>query len=161
MTDSVRDATSYLADTDDGYVQAKVGLIRKRAAIMGELETLNREVAQKTADLRAIEAALRVLEPGMEMDGLPSRRPTVPYAAFRGEPARLLLSALKNAPEGATTRELTSVVMRERHMNPDDPAEAKLMHRRVNHALHNLRNKGLARSGAADTSGMLRWLIEP
>ena len=151
--------TSLVADTDDGYVQAKVGLIRKRAALAGELEALNREVVQKTADMRAIEAALRVLDPGGDLASLPENRPLPAFAAFRGELARILLTALRNAPGGLTSKELTAAVLRERHMDGNDPAAQKLMLRRVNHALNNVRRKGLARSEKADITGMLRWTL--
>lgn len=158
MSDYVKHATSYLADTDDGYVQAKVGLIRKRAGLAGELETLSRQVSQKTADLRAIEAALRVLEPEIDVDGLPARQPPS-FVAFRGELARYLLTALRNDPSGLTTRDLTVSIMRDRHMDASDPSAVKLMQRRVGHSLMKMRGKGLVRSDAADSSGLLRWWI--
>jgi DNA-binding transcriptional ArsR family regulator len=159
MTDTVKNATRYVADTDDGYVQAKVGLIRKRAALAGEIEGINRQLARLTADMRAIEAALRVLEPDTDMGGLPSRRPPVQLGSFRGELARFLLTALRNASDKLTTRDLAVDVLRDRHVDPDDPSAVKLMQRRVSHSLMKLRNKGLVASEATEDNRMLRWWL--
>ena len=99
-----------------------------------------------------------MLEPNVNVDGLPSRQPPA-FTAFRGELARYLLSALRTAPDSPTTRDLTVALMRERHMDDADPGAIRLMQRRVGHSLMKMRGKGLVRSEAADASGLLRWSL--
>lgn len=159
MRDTIKQAYKHLTDTDDGYVQTKIGLMRKRAALVGELEGLNREVAVKAADLRTIEAALRLLEPSANIEGMPVRQFPAPFAAFRGEVARFFLGTLRGLSEGMTTQELALSLMVNRQMDVSDSATVSLIQKRSSHSLQNLRKRGFLRSEKADPSGMLRWWL--
>lgn len=145
--------------TDDGYTQTRYGLIRRRAHLVAEIETLHREVSRLTADLRAIEGAIKVLEPEIEVDDLPQRRVPPRYAAFRGEMARFFLTALRTRPDGMTTRELTDAIMEARYLDTKDASAVALIQRRTGGSLKKLRDKGFVRSEKAADTGLLRWWL--
>lgn len=150
---------SHITETGDGYDQTKVGLIRKRAALAMEIQGLQQSIAQRVADLRALEATIRIFDPDIDMEGLPVRRIPPAYAAFRGEMARFCLGQLRHAPDGMTTHELTIAIMSDRQMDHTDKRALRLIHKRTGHALLNLRNHGHLRSEKDDPSGMLRWWL--
>jgi hypothetical protein len=151
--------TSHITETGDGYDQTKAGLIRKRGTLTAEIQALQQTIAQKTADLRALEATIRIFDPDVDMEGLPERRIPPAYAAFRGEMARFFLGQLRNAPHGMTTHELTLAIMADRCMDSSDKRALRLIHKRTGHSLLKLRGHGFARSEKDDPSGMLRWWV--
>lgn len=69
---------------DDGFTQTRHGLIRKRAALVAEIEALHSQAAQKVADLHALEAVIRIFDPGADFDAMPVNRIPPSYAAFLG-----------------------------------------------------------------------------
>src|SRR5690606_34499753 len=96
----------------EGFEQTRHGLIRKRAALVGEIEALQAEAAKKVADLHALEAVIRIFDPNIDMEELPHRRIPPPYAAFRGEMARFFLATLREHAGGLTTLDLALAIMR-------------------------------------------------
>ena len=152
--------TSYITEPGDGYDQTKAGLIRKRAALVAEIQALQQDIAAKVADLRALETVIRLFDPGVDVEGLPQARIPPAYAAFRGEMARFFLGQLRNAPDGLTTHELTLAIMADRCMDVSDKRALRLIHKRTGHSLLKLRANGLVRSEKDDPSGMLRWWLD-
>jgi hypothetical protein len=155
----MKDITSHITETGDGYDQTKAGLIRKRADMLAEIEGLQALASARIADLHALETTLRIFDPDIAMDGLPARRLPPIYQAFRGEIARFVLDVLRGAPDGLTTREITVAMMKARQLNPADKAACKLIQKRAGHSLMKLRSKGALRSAKDDPSGMLRWWL--
>jgi hypothetical protein len=149
--------TSHMTETGDGYDQTKAGLIRKRGALVAEIQGLQQQTAERVAALRALETTIRLFDPDVDMEGLPSQRIPPAYAAFRGEMARFFLGQLRNAPHGLTTHELTLAIMADRCMDPTDKRALRLIHKRTGHSLLKLRQNGHVRSEKDDPSGMLRW----
>ena len=149
--------TAHVTETGDGYDQTKAGLIRKRGALVAEIQALQRTIADKVADLRALETTIRLFDPQVDLQGLPQSRIPPAYAAFRGEMARFFLGALRGAPDGLTTHELTLGIMAERCMDATDKRALRLIHKRAGHSLLKLRTNGHVRSEKVDSSGMLRW----
>jgi hypothetical protein len=75
------------------------GLRRKHAEILGHIAALEREVDQLRADLVHIDATLRLLVPGIDLEEIPIRhRPhkRSPYFA-RGEITRTCMEAFRQA----------------------------------------------------------------
>jgi hypothetical protein len=155
----MRHLTQHLTETGDGYDQTKAGLIRKRGALAAEIQALQVTIAAKVANLRALEATIRIFDPECDLEGLPQNRIPPAYAAFRGEMARFFLGQLRTAPAGLTTHELTLAIMADRCMDASDKRALRLIHKRTGHALLKLRAKGVARSEKDDSNGMLRWWL--
>lgn len=151
--------TSHLSETGDGYDQTKAGLIRKRGELVARIQSAQRDLAELTSDLRALETTLRLFDPEMDVEALPQKRIPPAYAAFRGEMARFFLTQLRQAPQGLTTHELTLAIMADRAMDPTDKRALRLIHKRTGHSLLKLRQNGHVRSEKDDPSGMLRWWI--
>lgn len=144
---------------DDGFSQTRHGLIRKRAALVAEIEALQAKAAQRVADLHALEAVIRVFAPETDFEALPVNRLPPAYAAFRGEMARFFLTMLREHPGGMTTHDLALAIMRSRQMNVHDPQAVQLIRRRSGQAMHRLRKNGFVLSEKATAGGMLRWRI--
>ena len=143
----------------EGFEQTRHGLIRKRAALVGEIEALQAQAAQKVADVHALEAVIRIFDPNVDMEKLPSRRIPPPYAAFRGEMARFFLATLREHAGGLTTHDMALAIMRSRQINTADLQAVKLMQRRAGHSLSRLRENGFVVSEKATAGGMLRWRL--
>lgn len=155
----MKDITSHITETGDGYDQTKAGLIRRRAALVVEIQAHQRAQAELTSSLRALETTMRLFDPDMDLEGLPQSRIPPAYAAFRGEMARFFLGQLRNAPAGMTTHELTIAIMADRTMDASDKRALRLIHKRTGHSLLKLRQNGHVRSEKDDPSGMLRWWL--
>jgi hypothetical protein len=151
--------TSHMTETGDGYDQTKAGLIRKRGALVAEIQAGQQRLAELTSDLRALETTLRLFDSAIVIEGLPANRIPPAYAAFRGEMARFFLGRLRQAPAGLTTHELTLAIMADRAMDATDKRALRLIHKRTGHSLLKLRQNGHVRSEKDDPSGMLRWWL--
>jgi hypothetical protein len=68
----------------------------KRAEIAGQIRLLHRQLVQLRADLTHVEAALRILEPGIDLDRIAPRRVEFRPRYFkRGQLTRLILEYLR------------------------------------------------------------------
>jgi len=144
---------------DEGFELTRTGLIRKRAALVAEIEALQAQAAQKVADLHALEQCIRIFDPDVDLEELPVRRIPPAYAAFRGEMARFFLITLREHAGGLTTHDLALALMRSRQINTADLQAVKLMQRRTGHSLLRLRRHGYVVSEKANAGGLLRWRL--
>jgi len=142
-----------------GYTLTLSGLLRKRAELGGQIDAMHGELAQRMAELHAVEATIRVFKPDIDLDAMPVRQVAPQAAAFRGEMARFFLDALRAKPEGLTTAELASAVMKARRLNEGDLQLSRLVLRRTGHSLKKLRDREFINSTKANEGGMLRWFI--
>lgn len=51
------------------------GLVKRRAMLAGRLEAANSEAARPHADLAAVDAVMRQLDPAYKVDAIASKRP--------------------------------------------------------------------------------------
>lgn len=146
----------------DGFDLTIAGLIRKRAMVSGEIETLQEKMNLAIAQLNVIDQALRIFQPEIVLEELPTARVQPVNGAFRGEMTRFILTKLRDAPDGLTTWEMTNQIMEARSIATGDKALSQLMLKRTGHALIRLRAKGYVRSEKVDPGGMRRWwLVNP
>jgi hypothetical protein len=122
------------------------GLIAKRAEIAGKLEHHHAVVRQLMIDLDAIDQALRLFKPDIELEAIKSKPMPPRHAAYKGEVARIILGTMREAKRPCSTQELTMHVMAERGMNTADKRLVRTVEKRVGSALRHHRNKGLIRS---------------
>ena len=123
------------------------GLVAKRAEIAGKLEHHQAVTRQLFIDLDAIDQAIRMFAPDMELSEIKPKPMPPRQAAYKGEVARVVLATLREAKRPCSTQELTMHVMAERGMNTADKRLVKTVSKRVGACLRHHRLKGLIKSG--------------
>jgi len=123
------------------------GLVEKRAEIAGKLEHHQAVTRQLFIDLDAIDQAIRMFAPDMELSEIRPKPMPPRHAAYKGEVARIVLGTLREAGRSCSTQELTMHVMAERGMNTADKRLVKTVSKRVGACLRHHRLKGLIKSG--------------
>lgn len=133
-------------------------LIAKRAELAGKIEHHHAVVRQLMIDLDAIDQALRLFKPDIELDDIKPKPMPPRHAAYKGEVARIILGTMRDAKRPCSTQELTMHVMAERGMNTADKRLVKTVSKRVGSALRHHRNKGVIRS-VAGLGDRLAWEV--
>lgn len=122
------------------------GLMTKRAELAGLLEHHQAQARQLMIDLDAIDQALRLFKPDIELETIRPKPLPPRHAAYKGEVARIVLGTLRDAKRPCSTQELTMHVMAERGMNTADKRLVRTVGKRVGACLRHHRAKGLIRS---------------
>lgn len=134
------------------------GLMTKRAELAGMLEHHQAKVRQLMIDLDAVDQALRLFNPDIELETIKPKPLPPRHAAYKGEVARIVLGTLRDAKRPCSTQELTMHVMAERGMNTADKGLVKTVTKRVGASLRHHRGKGLIRS-VGGLGGLLVWEV--
>ena len=136
------------------------GLMTKRAELAGKLEHHHALVRQLMIELDAIDQALLIFKPDIELDDIKPKPMPPRHAAYKGEVARIVLGTLRDAKRPCSTQELTMHVMAERGMNTADKRLVKTVSKRVGASLRHHRLKGVIRSvkGLGDR---IAWEVAP
>lgn len=122
------------------------GLMTKRAELAALLEHHQAKVRQLMIDLDAIDQALRLFNPDIELSEIKPRPIPPRHAAYKGEIARVVLDNLCDAKRACTTQELTMHLVAERGMNTADKRLVKAVTKRVGACLRHHQTKKLIRS---------------
>lgn len=134
------------------------GLMTKRAELAGLLEHHQAEVRQLMINLDAIDQALRLFKPDIELEAIKPKPMPPRHAAYKGEVARIVLGTLRDAKRPCSTQELTMHVMAERGMNTADKGLVKTVGKRVGSSLRHHRARGLIRS-AKGLGDRIAWEV--
>ena len=130
------------------YVVA--GLVKRRAELAGEAEAIKARLARIATDLGHPDATIRLFDPDHDIAGIRAKRPRGPGVAGRGEMARLVLGALRDAPEPMTTAGVAERVMAAaRGMAAGDAKARRAAAKRVGTALGRQRENGAVRSSSS------------
>lgn len=79
-------------------------LVKRRAIIASEIVQLERQLKHRRESLIHVDATLRLLDPTIRTASIPNKRVTKRVKLFRqGELGRLILDAIRKAPEGSVT----------------------------------------------------------
>lgn len=97
-------------------------------------------------DSDAVDQALRLFKPDIELDSIKPKLMPPRHAPYKGEAARIVLGTPRDAKRACTTQELTLHVMAERGMNTADAGLVKTVSKRVGARLRHHRSTGLIRS---------------
>ena len=81
------------------------GLVKRRAELAGEIHATHERLGQLVRDLAALDGALAVVAPDMEVEAIRPRmfRPPEDWAS-RGQMSRLVLTILRQSHDALTTR---------------------------------------------------------
>lgn len=134
------------------------GLVAKRAEIAGKLEHHQAVVRQLFIDLDALDQAIRMFAPDLELSEIKPKPLPPRHAAYKGEVGRILMATLREAKRPCSTQELTMHVMAERGMNTADKRLVNTVSKRVGSSLRHYRTKGLIKS-ADGLGGRIAWEI--
>lgn len=134
------------------------GLMTKRAELAGMLEHHQAKVRQLMIDLDAVDQALRLFKPDIELEAIKPKPLPPRHAAYKGEVARIVLGTLRDAKRPCTTQELTMHVMAERGMNTADTGLVKTVGKRVGSCLRHHRTSGLIKSDQG-IAGRIVWSV--
>ena len=142
-----------------GYDLALSGLLRKRGELAGEFESVQMKLTSLMADLNALDAAIRVLKPDLQLEDMPEGVPPTPFAGFRGEIQRFIMDELRKADGWLSTFDLAELVMRKRGLDAADRVIFKLVARRTGYALAKLRRRNAVVSRGAGRNAPLEWRL--
>jgi hypothetical protein len=97
---------------DKGNRYALSALRDKRAVLASEIVQLERQLRHRKESLGHVDATLRLLDPSVDIDAIPTKRPRKRIKLFRqGELGRLILSTMRNADAPISTQEITSAIL--------------------------------------------------
>jgi hypothetical protein len=131
------------------------GLIRRRREMAGDILELLGRVDVLANDLDIIDRALRLFDPGIQLDMIPAlqSRPK-PDWALRGEVVRIIYAILREAPEPLSTRALAAAVLARRGIEGEPD---RLQLKRVRKCLDRQRARGTLI--AVSVGGELCWRV--
>ena len=117
-------------------------LSRKRADIAGQINRLEAQVRQLTADLEAVDATIRVFDPTADIGAIKARVYPPRSKASRHQMTRWVLSALHAANGPMSGTDVQTFVMKARDLNPNDARLVASIRKRVSSCLGYQRRKG-------------------
>jgi hypothetical protein len=131
------------------------GLLQKRAELAKLRDRLEADLRAVTCDLDHLAGAIRLFEPGNTPEAI--RRYTTRHRAKKGSVRRFVLTALRQASEPITSRELTEGWCTERGLKTDD-ATFVIIRCRIGACLTALKNQGLVQ-GAGMVGEYVGWRL--
>ena len=164
---------------DDSYMsdrlnRAEGSILRIVTSRMPRLQRKGRELAcrhgsaaqsmQLRDATRVIEVHVRVenefdiFDPEADIGAIKAKAYPPRHAAFRGEMMRHVMGCLRMATEPLTSRDIATVVMKGRGLNPDDAELAVTIRKRVGACMWKLKQSGYARETkiAGELKGWIR-----
>lgn len=120
------------------------GLIAKRAELAGKIEMMQREIRTLVVSLDHVDAAIRIFDPTVDLEDIKSKLPPR-HMAFKGEVSRLVLDTLRKSAKPMLVADLSLVVLEGRGLSLDDKPFLRVLQKRVDACLRNLRKKGLVK----------------
>ena len=117
-------------------------LSRKRADLAGQINRLEAQVRQLTADLEAVDATIRVFDPTADIGAIKARMYPPRSKATRDQMTRLVFQALGAANGPMSGTDVQTFVMKARDLNPDDARLVQSIRKRVSSCLGYQRRKG-------------------
>ena len=134
------------------------GLIRKRAEMAGEADTLRVRLAAIVANLGHVDAVIGLFDPAFDLATIRPKRPRASDATKPGEMSRFVLDALREAGEPVPTSVIAARLMAERGMDAEDRALWRAVSKRVGMTLRHQEQRGTVRSQPGPGRTML-WEV--
>jgi hypothetical protein len=122
------------------------GLVKRRAALAGEIEATHEALRKMVGDLESLDATILQFDPTHQVEAIKPKafRPPRDWAN-RGEMSRMVLSTLRLATEPLTTRDIALEMLVSRALDKGDKRLLALMVKRVGVCLRGCRDNGLVR----------------
>jgi hypothetical protein len=131
------------------------GLIKRRAAIAGEMKATQVRMAQLAVDLETLDNALKLVAPDLDIPAIAPKMVKPPEDwSKRGEMSRQVFGIMRASQRPLTSREIASQMIVNRGLAAT-PKLLNLMTRRVSSCLRDQRERGVVEN--VETKGGL-WL---
>jgi hypothetical protein len=121
-------------------------LLRKRAEIAGLIDTRQAELVNMLSDLNALDCAIRIFDPEIELPEIVMRPLPVRDHAGRGQMATTVLAILREQSAPMQTEAIRDEVMRRRGLSLADRPLARMMLGRVHGCLRGQRGRKVVTS---------------
>lgn len=135
------------------------GLVKRRAALAGEIEAAHEALRKMVLDLENLDATILQFDPDFKVETIKPKgfRPPADWSN-RGQMSRIILSILRQAAEPLTSRDIALQLLVERALDKSDQRLLRLMTKRVGVALRHQRDNGAVRCDQGPGQYML-WEI--
>ena len=133
-------------------------LVERRRVLLGELNTTQQRLYVLQADLAALDAVIKQLDPDYELSTIRAKYKRTTQGEY-GAISRSVLDILRRADGPMSAAEIAGEIMRIRGLDPSTPKVRRQMHKRVDMALRYQRTNGMVREAATDGVGVV-WEIE-
>lgn len=135
------------------------GLVRRRRELALEADTVRARYDELLADIAALDRSILIFRPEADLDAIPALAFTRKADwAKRGEIARAILSALRDATEPIATAGMVAL-LRTNDALALDAVPQRLATKRVHKSLSRLRDQGHVRNVETRGGQYLEWEI--
>ena len=134
------------------------GLVERRGMLAGELEATRTRLDQLYADLAAVDAVIRQLDPDYAVDDIQVKRFRSPMLGVTTDMSRAVLDMLRSAPEPMTIPAMVDQVIADRALDPTSSAVRKSVVCSVGRAIRHQRDQGVVRQNGRQGRSRL-WEI--
>lgn len=143
--------TDYLVD----------GLVKRRAAIAGEMLRTQEALGRMARDLETLDNAIKLVAPDLDIPAIAPKLVKPPEDwSKRGEMSRQVFAILRAAQRPLTSREIASAMIVNRGLAAT-PKLLNLMTRRVAGCLRDKRERGLVENVPTRGGLWLEWKLRP
>ena len=104
---------------EKGNRYALAALRDKRAALASEIVQLERQLRHRRDMLVHVDATLKILDPDVDVSGIPSRRPKRVMLFRQGELTRAVLDAMREHDRPVALVEIVTAIMKAKGLGPD------------------------------------------
>ena len=121
------------------------GLVKRRASLAGELEAARSKVRQRHADIAAVDAVIRQLDPAYPVDTIATKRPRA-NAGTTADMGRAVLDVLRRAGAPLALPEVARRIVAQRGLDPSSGAVLAAIESSAGRALRHQRSLGTVRN---------------
>ena len=135
------------------------GLVKRRAALAGEMKATQERLAQMARDLETLDNAIKLVAPELDIPAIAPKMVKPPEDwSQRGEMSRQVLTTLRTSQRPLTSREIAAGMIIQRGL-ASTPKLLNLMTRRVSGCLRDQRAKGRVENAPTRGGQYLEWVI--
>lgn len=133
------------------------GLVKRRAALAGEMLRTQEALSQMARDLATLDDAIRLVAPELDIPAIAPKMVKPPEDwSKRGEMSRQVFGIMRAANKPLTSREIAAQMIVQRGLAAS-PKLLNLMTRRVAGCLRDKRDAGQARNVETRSGQYLEW----
>lgn len=135
------------------------GLVRKRAELAGQINALQGQLVGLLSGLSAIDSAIRIFDPTIELEEIVMKPLPPRNGAARGQMTILALNILRDAGKPLATEEINLRLMTARGLSTADKPLVRMMLQRCHSCLRAHRKRGRVRSKKGPGGKFSLWQI--
>ena len=118
-------------------------LIRKRAEILGEMDSRQVELQRLASELESIDATILIFDPEFDVRRIAKKKP-VKLSHERFSVSRVVMQALRTSTTHLTTSDIGLQLMKDRGIPVENKVQRVEMRKRAAACLRSLESRGLA-----------------